>query len=140
MSEREISDGFWIGVECIAGIVIIIAILGMWNTSRTMYSSFETQQATERRLQEARQWNAYDGKQVYSADVISLYNRYPKGELPESINLQVDGSHTYNLKDLTPTQVDQIVTAGYYYNCTIHKNDITRLVDRVDIVRTTTPI
>ena len=134
--EREISDGFWVGVECCAAVILLFMLFNIMSASRTMYSSFEEQQATTQRLQEARQWNAYNDKTVYSTDIISLYNKFPVGDEPSNLEYHPQSGSTVNLKTLTSAQVEALITADKYYKCTIVRNPVTQVVTTVVITQT----
>ena len=129
MPNNEISEAFWLGVETVASVVLLIMTLSIFYSSNQLTNVMEQQKASEAILQDVREWRAYDTPNdftLYESDVISVLNKYGSLSVrtPKVIILNghrikdKDNGDAPNVTDL----VNRVLSSGNRYSCVLERD------------------
>ena len=131
----EFSETFWLGVETLATVVLMVLIITVGNSSRQLSDIMEQQNVASEVLQDTREWLAYDDtNHLYEADVLSVYYKYKGKTMPKSIKILPKGANKNTtgteLKTVNESDALNSVSADMTYHCEIDR-DNTGLVSAV---------
>lgn len=118
---NEWSEAFWLGVEVLCSVVLLVATLQISATSNQLNDIMEQKNATAAILQDVREWKAYDGTHgLYEADVLSVYYKYGSNSVAAPATITVDGN---NIKGVDSNQAIASVRADRRYSCNIVRDN-----------------
>lgn len=123
--EGTLVDMFAQGLDAFITSIIVMFLVIMLSQQQSMATIVSENHNTALQMQEYREYNAYDHKHVYAADVISLIMK--KKGYPE-IKVDVNGTvYTFTLSSSSiPYNVDDLyrkIDPKYLYNADIVYDD-----------------
>lgn len=117
----EISESFWLGIEVVCTVVLLIVTLNISATNRQLNNVIEQQNATAAILQDVREWKAYDGTTgLYEADVLSVYYKYGSSNVPTPKSIIING---VEVKGMAENDVILLVSADKTYKSSIVRDN-----------------